>query len=99
MAFFWDKHITENIPRGPFPSSEQWLKARLLLTRSDCEAVIANESDEEELEDAESTMGLASQLLELMSKYLPSEGESDDTEWCCLQHDDMSGQNILVDSS
>lgn len=57
MAFFWDKHITQDIERGPFYTSEQWLEKRLFLARSDAEAIIASSSNKGELEDAETTLG------------------------------------------
>ena len=96
MGFFWDKRITQDIPKGPFLTSEQWLKTRLLLTRSDADAVIANSSDEGEIKDAEFTLGLITQLMELMPRYFQSEEENDGLKWCCLHHDDLHRHNILA---
>ena len=97
MPFFWDKHIIQDIARGPFSSSEQWLRTLLSLTKLDCEAIIANGSDEDEVEEAEKILGLALQLLELIPKFISSEGEGNTTEWCCLHHDDLHEKNVLVD--
>ncbi|KAK1767446.1 phosphotransferase enzyme family-domain-containing protein [Phialemonium atrogriseum] len=35
-AFIWDDHIHQDIPRGPFESSKDWLSARLTLAQNDC---------------------------------------------------------------
>ena len=96
MAFFWDKHITQDIERGPFYTSQQWLKKRLFLARSDAEAVIAKSSNKGELKNAETTLGLVIDLMELMPKCFEGQRVNDGIEWCCMHHDDLSWHNILV---
>ncbi|CAF9916958.1 MAG: hypothetical protein HETSPECPRED_003058 [Heterodermia speciosa] len=97
MGFFWDKHIVQDIPRGPFLTSQQWLRSRLLLTQSDANAVLANSCDEDELEDAEVTRDLVSRLTECIPRYFPSEVQDGGSLVCCMHHDDLSWHNILVD--
>ena len=96
MAFFWEQHIEHDISRGPFLTSQQWLTARLLLTQMDANTVTANSCDEDELEVAETRLDLVSRLFRCMPRYLRSEEENNGL-MCCLHHDDLSSQNILVD--
>ena len=97
MGFFWDQHIVQDIPRGPFLTSQEWLRARLLLTQSDANTILATSRDEDELEDAEMTLDLASRLMECIPKYFPSEIKDGGSLACCIHHDDLSRHNILVD--
>lgn len=97
MGFFWEKHIVQDIPRGPFLTSQQWLLTRLALTQSDANAVMANSRDEDELEDAEATLDLISRLMKCIPKRFPSEVEDSGSLACCIRHDDLSRHNILVD--
>ena len=97
MGFFWDKRIVRDVPRGPFLTSQQWLRARLLLTQFDANAVVANSCDEGELEDAHFTLDLVSRLTDCMPRCFPSEVEDDGPLVCCMHHDDLSWHDILVD--
>ena len=97
MGFFWDKHIIQDIPRGPFLTSQEWLSARLLLTQSDANTILATSRDEDELEDAEITLNLASRLTECIPRCFPSEIKDGGSLTCCIHHDDLSWHNILVD--
>lgn len=35
MIFFWGDHISQDVPRGPFIKSEDWIKSRLTLILAD----------------------------------------------------------------
>ena len=41
MPFFWGDHIHQDVRRGPFSSSRDWIEARLALSEHDCHSAIA----------------------------------------------------------
>ncbi|KAL5314413.1 hypothetical protein ACEPPN_018840 [Leptodophora sp. 'Broadleaf-Isolate-01'] len=78
----------QDVPRGPFASSQDWIRARLALVLADQERIIsAASSDEDDIEDAEEAKALAHQLLVLLPHFFPS--SSNQTQ---------SVENILVDN-
>ena len=96
MTFFWgDRGAREDILRGPFPNSYEWLSARLNLVLEDQDKVLSNTDDEDEIEDAEAAKVLAERLLAL----LPGVFNQYETESTILFHDDLHEKNILVDDS
>ncbi|KAG4435592.1 hypothetical protein IFR05_008938 [Cadophora sp. M221] len=95
LAFFWGDRLQQDVPRGPFNSSEEWIRARLALVLADQEQIIsATSSDEDDIEEAEEVKLLANQLLGLIPHFFPSV----EAEESVLFHDDLSMQNILVDN-
>lgn len=42
MQFFWGDHIQQDVPRGPFRSSKDWIAARLSFNEHDCKSTLAN---------------------------------------------------------
>ncbi|PQE05334.1 aminoglycoside phosphotransferase protein [Rutstroemia sp. NJR-2017a BVV2] len=97
MIFFWGDHITQDIPRGPFVNSDNWIRARLTLVLIDQERIIRTSEDEDDIEDAQTAKALAERLLELLPSILPPNDNT--TEQSILFHDDLSMQNILVDDN
>ena len=105
MEFFWGDHIRQDIRRGPFPSSRDWMEARLALSEYDCRSTMAkypnrsglDSDDEDELDDAERTLRIIKRLSPLVDQIFPS-GQSDQ-EPSMLFHDDLSMHNILVADS
>jgi len=95
LPFFWGNHLTQDVPRGPFANSHDWLHARLSFVLNDQERILKESDDEDDIEDAESAKNLTQRLLELLPWAFPSTGIS--AEPSVLFHDDMSWQNILVD--
>lgn len=95
LIFFWGDHITQNVPRGPFSNVEDWIHARLAFVLTDQEKILNNSEDEDEIEDAEDAMKLAKRLLELLPGVFSCHYSAQST---VLHHDDLSMQNILVDS-
>ena len=97
MIFFWNKHLTMNVPRGPFASSKEWLEARFQLMEEDCRSVLeSQDADEDDIEDME----LAQELLKRLLAQLPSLFPSNTTERekFALHHDDISRHNLIIDS-
>jgi len=96
IVFFWGDHITQDVPRGPFTSSEYWVRARLALVLADQERIIKTSDDEDDIEEAEDAEEIAKRLLKLLPSIFSS--NTDTLELSVLFHDDLSMQNILVDS-
>ncbi|KAK2811483.1 hypothetical protein FQN50_002106 [Emmonsiellopsis sp. PD_5] len=96
MMFFWDDHLSHDIPRGPFRNSHDWLHARLTLTINDQERILKESDDEDEIEDAENAKDCAQRLLKVLPSIFPP---TEPVESTILFHDDLSRQNILVDES
>lgn len=69
MQFFWGKHIYQDVPRGPFSSSREWMLTRLGLYEYECrasrkrhegkerEGMDSDDEDEDELDEAERRRG------------------------------------------
>jgi hypothetical protein len=106
MSFFWDKHLAQDVSQGPFSSSYDWLNAIIQFTINDTASILShptdpdnedNEDNEDEHELAEETQALANRLLVLLPRiFPPSAGAPHETT--ILHHDDLSSQNLLVNS-
>ncbi|KAJ5189665.1 Aminoglycoside phosphotransferase [Penicillium cf. griseofulvum] len=104
MQFFWDLHIHQDIHRGPFRSSKDWIIARLLFNENDCHSALNKHSvedpdsdDEDEVKDATRTLKIIDNLRALLPLVFPT--DDDDPEPSIIFHDDLSQGNILVDDS
>jgi len=105
MPFFWGDHIHQDVYRGPFTSSKDWIAARLALSEHDCHFTIAKypirselESDgEDALDDAERTLQIIKKVAPLVGEILSSDHPGE--EPTMLFHDDLSMHNILVDGN
>lgn len=93
MQFFWGDHISQAVPRGPFKSSQDWIAARLSFDEADGEKVLQHSRDEDDREDAESTLRIIKGLRNYLPEVFPAKG-IERTMFC---HDDLSQHNILVD--
>lgn len=100
LKFFWGDHITQDVPRGPFANSYDWLRTLLTFVFNDQERLIKESDDEDEIEDAQTAQDLAERLLGHLPQIVPPPASSDDrivsSENSVLFHDDLSMQNILV---
>jgi hypothetical protein len=92
MQFFWGDHFTHNVPRGPFDSSAEWLRARLRLNQLDCEKTIRESNDEDDIEEAEKTLHVVNRLIKATSLVFADDSKVPTV----LLHDDLSQHNILV---
>jgi aminoglycoside phosphotransferase (APT) family kinase protein len=95
MIFFWGDHITQDVPRGPFTNTADWIRARLTLVLTDQERITKTSDDEDDIEEAEDAKEIAERLLKLLPSIFPS--NTNTPELSILFHDDLSMQNILVD--
>lgn len=96
MQFFWGTHKLQNVPRGPFRSSKDWIDARLSFNEHDCRSTLDNSQDEDDLEDAERTLEIIKKLKTRLGETFPDKGISEPTILC---HDDLSKHNIMVDDN
>lgn len=100
--FFWGSRIHQNIYRGPFRSSHDWIKARLVLSEIDCRSILAkypagvdlDSDDESDIDDATRTLNIVEKLKPLLSLVFPP--NYNDPEPSIMLHDDLSRHNILV---
>ena len=95
MPFFWGSRLRFKVPRGPFRNSHEWLSAHISLLLDEQESILRLTSDEDEIEDAETSRSLALQLEAILPEIFPS----DAVESSIVFHDDISMQNILVDDT
>lgn len=94
MIFFWGTHLAMNVSRGPFSSSKDWINARFQLMEGDCRRVLNSEdADEDDIEDMEMAQKLLHRLRKHLDSFFPLEWEE-----FSLFHDDISRQNLIVDS-
>ncbi|KAK4032805.1 altered inheritance of mitochondria protein 9, mitochondrial [Parachaetomium inaequale] len=93
--FFMENHFNYDVPRGPFRSSHDWLSACLALMRQEATETLENDDDEDNREDAEDLLHLATGLTTLLPNIFPR--LQDPPERTALWHDDLSVWNILVD--
>jgi hypothetical protein len=102
MQFFWGDHIHQDVARGPFRSSKDWINSRLAFHENDCKKSIAiynekgdlNSDGDEYLEDAQRTLKILEKLKPIIEQLFPD--NSDFPEPSILFHDDISKHNILV---
>ncbi|KJZ78297.1 hypothetical protein HIM_02335 [Hirsutella minnesotensis 3608] len=97
MQFFWGDRLRQNVARGPFASSRDWMAAQLDLNKLECQSTLASSQDEDEVEDAERTLAIVQRLQDVLARIFPN--SSADTEPSVLFHDDLSRHNILVDEA
>ena len=107
MPFFWNDHLSLNIPRGPFATSREWLAASLAIKNNDCDRIAQriaqekltgalDEDDDDDDDDNEFARVLIERLTQLLPKLFPR--TDDHLEDFALRHDDIHEQNILVDA-
>ncbi|KAI1159131.1 phosphotransferase enzyme family-domain-containing protein [Nemania serpens] len=102
MQFFWGDHVLQDVPRGPFQTSAEWMRSYLSLLEHDCDTTLAKyegtestESDEDEIEDAMEIRHIIAKLKLFVDGCFPVCGQ--EPEPSVLIHDDMNQHNILVD--
>jgi len=101
MHFFWGSHILQDVYRGPFGSSKDWIASRLSLSERDCQSTLDNlpsgeleSDDEDEADDATRTLEIVRKLQSLLPSVFPQ--NRDNPEPSMMVHDDLSSRNILV---
>ncbi|KAE8316483.1 phosphotransferase enzyme family-domain-containing protein [Aspergillus transmontanensis] len=101
MHFFWGSRILQDVHRGPFRSSSDWITSRLSLSEKDCQSTLDNlpsgdldSDDEADPDDAIRTLEIIGKLKILLPSIFPPSG--DYPEPSVLVHDDLSSRNILV---
>ncbi|KAJ5201002.1 hypothetical protein N7449_005805 [Penicillium cf. viridicatum] len=93
--------LPDDVHRGPFTSSSDWITSRLSLSEKDCQSTLDNlpssdleSDDEDDADDAIRTLEIIGKLKTLLPSFFPPNG--DHPEPSVLVHDDLSSRNILV---
>ncbi|KAE8162398.1 phosphotransferase enzyme family-domain-containing protein [Aspergillus tamarii] len=93
--------LPDDVHRGPFTSSSDWITSRLSLSEKDCRSTLHNlpssdldSDDEDDADDAIRTLEIIGKLKTLLPSFFPPTG--DNPEPSVLVHDDLSTRNILV---
>ena len=101
MHCFWVSHILQDVHRGPFTSSSDWIISHLSLSEKDCQSTLDNlpsgdldSDDEADADDAIRTLEIIGKLKALLPSIFSPSG--DIPEPSVLVHDDLSSRNILV---
>ncbi|KAJ5611749.1 hypothetical protein N7528_008854 [Penicillium herquei] len=105
MHFFWGSNIlVQDVDRGPFGSSRDWISSRLFLSEKHNQSVLDNlppgdldSDDEAEADDATRTLKIIEKLRGLLPSVFSPGGS--EPELSILFHDDLSSRNILVQDS
>ena len=95
MEMFWGNRIKQDIFRGPFKNSKDWLDARLNINFRDFKEKLGNESDDEEAEELEDALALTEDLQRSLPEFFEYKS-NDEAETTSLCHDDLNMHNILV---
>ncbi|KAJ5356625.1 Aminoglycoside phosphotransferase [Penicillium concentricum] len=88
LEFLWGSHTRQNVNRGPFLSSQEWMEARLAFAKNDCHDA------EDELGATTRTLGLIEKLETIFPRIFPRDKYV--PELSVVFHDDLSQNNILV---
>ncbi|KAL2196687.1 phosphotransferase enzyme family-domain-containing protein [Corynascus similis CBS 632.67] len=95
--FFSGQRYHYPIPRGPFSSSHDWLRAQLNIIIREHTAALAVAKSDLDRDHAESALRAARKLLRMLHKVFPAIVHP--PERTVIWHDDLSLRNILVDHS
>jgi aminoglycoside phosphotransferase (APT) family kinase protein len=94
--FFTGARYHYPIPRGPFRSSHDWLRAHLNVIIKEHTAALAEAKNEDDREYAESSLCVARKLLRMLHKIFPA--IVNPPERTVIWHDDLSLRNMMVDN-
>jgi hypothetical protein len=103
MHFFWGKHLSCDVTRGPFTNSRDWLAAQLQLhlidldeePNPDADSDSDSDSDFKDLYNTdEAVKHRAAHLIAVLAKLFPE----DEAEEFVLHHYELNQGNILLDS-
>lgn len=93
-VFFSGPHFHYTVPRGPFNSSHDWLRAHLMIIIKEHTTALAT-ADAAEREYAEVVLRVTRKLLRLLPKIFPQLIHP--AERTVLWHDELSLMNLMVD--
>ncbi|KAK4119407.1 kinase-like protein [Parathielavia appendiculata] len=95
--FFTGQRNHFPIPRGPFSSSHDWLRAQLNIILKEHTTALAEAENDEDREYAETALRVARKLLRNLHKVFPAIVHP--PERTVVWHDDLSLRNIMVDGN
>ncbi|KAJ3522218.1 hypothetical protein NM208_g1042 [Fusarium decemcellulare] len=94
--FFIGKHFDYEVPRGPFPSSREWMDSYIAIIIQEQKEELAMAGDEEEKEDVEHHIFIARRLQGLLPIIFPEVENL--PQRTAPWHEDLSLTNMLVDA-
>lgn len=94
--FFSGSRYHYPVPRGPFNSSHDWLRAQLNIIIKEHTTALADAKNDDDREYAESALRVARKLLRVLHKVFPAIVYP--SERTVVWHDDLSLRNIMVDN-
>jgi hypothetical protein len=94
--FFTGQRYHFPVPRGPFISSHDWLRAQLSVILKEHTIALAEAKDDDR-EYAETALRVARKLLRILHKVFPAVVHP--PERTVIWHDDLSLRNVLVDNN
>ncbi|KAJ5335887.1 uncharacterized protein N7506_003909 [Penicillium brevicompactum] len=104
MHFFWGSNVLQDVNRGPFGSSKDWITSRLSQNEKYCVSTLENlpsgelgRRDANKADDATRTLEIVRKLQTLLPSVFPPAGNHPEPP--IMVHDDLSSQNILVHDS
>lgn len=104
LEFLWGSRIHQDVPRGPFTSSKDWIHARLTIIECECHEILAkypgggNNGDERiEIDNATRALDIINKLKPLIPIVFPSIDQ--EPESTMIFPNDLLIGNILVNDS
>ncbi|KXX76200.1 Altered inheritance of mitochondria protein 9, mitochondrial [Madurella mycetomatis] len=95
--FFSGERWHYAVPRGPFQSSHDWLRAHLNIIIKEHTTALTGAKSDDDKEYAQSALRVARKLLRILHKVFPA--IVNPPERTVLWHDELSLRNILVDGN
>ncbi|KAK0714749.1 phosphotransferase enzyme family-domain-containing protein [Lasiosphaeris hirsuta] len=96
-VWFSGPHYHYTVPRGPFRSSHDWLRAYLMIIIKEHTTALNDTHDDDDREYAEGVLRVARKLLRLLPKLFPAIVHP--IERTVLWHDDLTLMNLMVDDA
>ncbi|KAJ5930484.1 Aminoglycoside phosphotransferase [Penicillium verhagenii] len=99
LEFVTKSHTYQDVVRGPFASSHQWMVSRLCLAKNDCyeqllKYSVDDDDAEGEMERAKKTLRRVENLELILPRIFPLLSKT--PEPTMIFHDDLNSSNILV---
>jgi aminoglycoside phosphotransferase (APT) family kinase protein len=104
-VFFWENHLKFKVPRGPFSSSQEWLRASLDLKLQAADHPVEvmpgpyEDSDEEERDESRRRSTWIKNQGRRLIKLLPKILRANEPQTFTLHHHDLHANNISVNAN
>jgi hypothetical protein len=92
--FCMGDHLKYDVPRGPFSTSQDWIRSKIELVVHDNTEIVNNSENDANVKSAQEILTAAGKLLSILHRFMPIWEKVEPTVIC---HEDLSLNNILVD--